>query len=220
VGDYVVRYNMFKSETAALAIFLALLAPASSLAGSEHAFGRAAGANCGWTGALPDTAQRVCYSTTTASPTTPVSRPCPTFLAGQDGSYASVASSPTYTLNGTTTTTDNVTGLMWVSTGNNNGNTADWTTAVSVCENLTFWGYTDWRLPDVRELTSILDYGRTSSPIINVTAFPNTSASYWTSTTDVNTPANAIIVGFASGSLGSIVKTTLEYVRCVRGGPW
>ncbi|AOP34834.1 hypothetical protein A0128_13845 [Leptospira tipperaryensis] len=64
--------------------------------------------------------------------------------------------------------------------------TSDWNTALNYCNSLNLTGRT-WRLPNVKELSSILDYGKTSFPIINTTLFPNTSGNYyWTSTSGVS----------------------------------
>ncbi|GAB5398796.1 MAG: hypothetical protein Aureis2KO_03810 [Aureisphaera sp.] len=64
---------------------------------------------------------------------------------------------------------DNATGLMWQQA--DDGNTYDWENALSYAENLTLGGYSDWRLPNAKELQSIVDYTRspnsTSSPAIN-----------------------------------------------------
>ena len=55
-----------------------------------------------------------------------------------------------------------------------------WHEALTYCENLEFAGHTDWRLPNVRELQSIVDYGRTRPAIDPV--FGAESAGYWSST--------------------------------------
>jgi len=81
--------------------------------------------------------------------------------------------------NGDGTITDNATGLMWMQ--NDNGSGILWESALSYAENFTYAGFSDWRLPDVKELQSILDYSRspetTSSaainPIFNCTQITN-----------------------------------------------
>ncbi|MBL0024063.1 MAG: DUF1566 domain-containing protein [Saprospiraceae bacterium] len=71
--------------------------------------------------------------------------------------------------NGDGTITDNATGLMWQKT--DDGNTYNWQNALSYAENVTLAGYSDWRMPNAKELQSIVDYtispGITSSPAIN-----------------------------------------------------
>jgi hypothetical protein len=71
--------------------------------------------------------------------------------------------------NGDGTATDNATGLMWMK--NDNGAGVVWQEALTYAENSEFAGYTDWRLPNAKELQSILDYTRaptiTNSPAID-----------------------------------------------------
>ena len=156
---------------------------------------------------LPDTGQTQSYTST----------------FGEDNDYQPAASQPSYTDNGNGTTTDNRTGLMWVNDGNsagcNNGGTLTWDAAITFCEGLTYAGYSDWRLPNVRELESIVDAGHTSSSI-NATYFTNTqSNSYWTSTTYVPDTSYAWYVSFSHGYVFDNHKTLVNHVRCVRGGP-
>ncbi len=58
--------------------------------------------------------------------------------------------------NGDGTITDNETGLMWTQADNGEG--LDWENALSFAENAEIGGYTDWRLPNVKELQGIVDY--------------------------------------------------------------
>lgn len=58
--------------------------------------------------------------------------------------------------NGDGTVTDRATGLMWAKYDNNKG--VDWVEALYYAENLELAGYTDWRLPNVKELQGIVDY--------------------------------------------------------------
>ncbi len=71
--------------------------------------------------------------------------------------------------NGDGTITDNATGLMWQQV--DNGNTYDWEDALFYAENLTLSGKSDWRMPNAKELQSIVDYTKSpntsSSPAIN-----------------------------------------------------
>jgi len=96
--------------------------------------------------------------------------------------------------NGDGTITDNATGLTW--TQNDNGAGIVWENAFSYAEGLEYAGYTDWRLPDAKELQSIVDYTRspatTSSaaidPLFGCTQIADEASDpdypfYWTSTT-------------------------------------
>jgi hypothetical protein len=120
----------------------------------------------------------------------------------------------THTDNGDGTVTDNVTGLMWqkaVAAG-----TFTQPQAVAFCPTLTFAGHSDWRLPTIIELTSIVDLGQ-SSPTINVTFFPATpAASFWSSSPLAGSPTDAWFVNFSLGyTYYSAMSSTVD-VRCVR----
>lgn len=128
-----------------------------------------------------------------------------------------------YTDNGDGTITDNRTGLMWLKDANDfaSGTTMTWEAAISSCEAVfVYAGYDDWRLPNVKELFSIVRF-EGAAPFINQTAFLSTVSSYyWTSTTYVPTDTYAMIVSFIFG--GGVFygnKTSNYYVRPVRGGP-
>jgi len=108
--------------------------------------------------------------------------------------------------NGDSTITDNATGLMWMQYDNVEG--ILWEDALSYAESFDFAGYSDWRLPDIKELQSIVDYTRspetTSSPAIdplfNCTQITNEAgntdyAYYWSSTTHAN---NSVMSGGAA----------------------
>ncbi|MCO6437881.1 MAG: DUF1566 domain-containing protein [Phycisphaerae bacterium] len=99
--------------------------------------------------------------------------------------------------NGNGTVTDRSTGLMW--TQGDSGVGYNWQAALGYAENLNFAGYTDWRLPSVKELQGILDYTRspdtTSSaaidPIFDATPIVNEEGQadwpyYWANTTHAN----------------------------------
>jgi len=168
---------------------------------------------------LPDTGQHKCYNNTEEIA-------CPSEgqdFYGQDANYNSPASSPSYTDNGDTVT-DNITGLEWVkdatSTGCFSGSKMPWEVALSSCANLVYAGHDDWRLPNVKELMSIVDYG-SSSPAINEPPFANTKLDnyYWTSTTYVPGGSVAWLVSFDDGDVGYSGKVGSYYVRPVRGGP-
>jgi len=172
---------------------------------------------------LPDTGQTLCYD----GAGTIITCPAHGGPSEQDGSYS--AYMPSYTDNGDFTVTDNRTGLMWkkCSKGQTNDSTCTgaastniWSAVLTQCTSLTNpGGYTDWRLPNVRELMSIVDYS-VGSPSIYAAHFPNTVASYyWTSTSYVSDPSAAWRVLFSYGQVSNFSKTTNHYVRCIRGGP-
>ncbi len=88
-----------------------------------------------------------------------------TQMMGQDKAfnYLMVRGNPEYgindfTDNGDGTITDQATELMWMQEDNGEG--VLWKDALSYAENMVYAGYSDWRLPDAKELQSILDYTR------------------------------------------------------------
>ena len=119
-----------------------------------------------------------------------------------------------YTVNGDGTVTDNVTGLMWQQEDDNIARM--YKLAITYCENIDFSTYSDWRLPNRKELSSIIDNSQ-GEPVIDSAAFPNTDSShYWSSTTAA--PPLAWSVDFSNGNVSYYDKANSRYVRCVRGG--
>ena len=66
-----------------------------------------------------------------------------------------------YVENGDGTINDNSTGLMWMQ--DDNGEGIDWEAALAYAEGSEIAGYSDWRLPNVKELQGIVDYGYSPS---------------------------------------------------------
>jgi len=98
---------------------------------------------------------------------------------------------------GNNTITDNATGLMWMKDDSGKGMT--WEEALSYAEKKEFAAYTDWRLPSIKELQSIVDYtrapGATNSaaidPVFNCPEITNEAGQrdfpyFWSATTHAN----------------------------------
>lgn len=83
--------------------------------------------------------------------------------------------------NGDGTVTDNATGLMWMQ--DDLGEGVDWETALAFADGFEFSGYDDWRLPNVKELQSIVDYSG-HYPAIDPEFFniSDIDAYFWTGT--------------------------------------
>jgi hypothetical protein len=102
-----------------------------------------------------------------------------------------------------------------------------WQSALSYCEGLTWDGYSDWRLPSVIELRSILDYRIPTWPLADEELFPSTPVDdLWSSTTRGIQPSSAQAVHFGTGKDESKPKNYIyyeyppKYTRCIRGGSW
>jgi len=120
-----------------------------------------------------------------------------------------------FTDNGDGTVTDDNTGLVWQE---GEGGQKTWEDAISYCEDLSLAGYTDWRLPNIKELESITE-DTLYNPAIDTNFFPDANASYyWSSTTSANSSSGAWRVAFSNGLVRNDHKTNNSYVRCVRAG--
>ena len=70
-----------------------------------------------------------------------------------------------------------------------------------------FAGYTDWRLPNMKELLSIVAFDQ-SSPALNTTVFPGSTSSFWSSTPKyVATGNQSYVVDFTKGIHQPKVRT-------------
>jgi hypothetical protein len=103
--------------------------------------------------------------------------------------------------NGDGTITDNATGLMW--SREDSGEGMDWQEALAWVQSRNaegYLGYSDWRLPNAKELHSLVDYERSPDaagtaaldPAFGITAIINEAGQqdfpvFWTSTTHTNT---------------------------------
>ena len=125
------------------------MAVLSALAGPLHAANN-----------LPDTGQSGCYSSSGSAISCPAAGETG---YGQDAQYQGNAMS--YTDHGNGTVTDNVTGIMWQQTTDRDGNgTIDasdklnYSAAVTYCDNLVLGGHSDWQLPDITQMYSLIDF--------------------------------------------------------------
>ena len=90
---------------------------------------------------------------------------------------------------------------------------------MTYCEDLTLDGFSDWRLPAVNELLTLVDYSK-ANPAIDGAAFPGKHWSgYWSSTSKSHNTPVAWYVSFDSGGISGSNKTDSKNVRCVRSGP-
>ncbi len=117
---------------------------------------------------------------------------------------------------------DATTGLTWLQSDSGNFKVGDkkdgaltWTQALKFCTNLNYAGHKNWRLPNAKELQSIVDYSRSPeytnsaaiAPIFKITSIVNEKNEkdwpwFWTNTTHLdgpygtNKPGSAIYVSF------------------------
>ncbi|MGD2119168.1 MAG: DUF1566 domain-containing protein [Chromatiales bacterium] len=93
------------------------------------------------------------------------------------------------------TVTDRASGLMWQQT--DDGKKRNWQEALAYCQDLPLAGFDDWRLPNVKELQSIVDYGR-AAPALDTSVFSirDKTGWFWSSTTLGENPRQATYVCF------------------------
>ena len=117
--------------------------------------------------------------------------------------------------NGDGTVSDNRTGLIWQQ---GEPGAMTWGSALTYCEALPLAGSTDWRLPNIKELESLVDETR-SQPPIDTTKFPGALVGrYWSSTTIAGSPQLAWDVAFGIGYSEPQLKSSSYNFRCVRSG--
>jgi len=117
--------------------------------------------------------------------------------------------------------TDHITGLQWQDNADAKTITeywagVQWQEAKDYCAALELGGYSDWRLPNRKELEGLIDYGRTH-PAINP-VFINIEYHYWSSTTRAGDSDFAWAVSFRYGWNSYFRKHSRDHVRCVRAG--
>lgn len=140
-------------------------------------------------------------------------------------------STPTsrFTVHDNGTVTDTQTGLMWqrCSLGQSwDGNTCagdaaaySWQEAFTAAQDNKFAGMRNWVLPNIKQLTSIVELA-CFRPAINSSVFPNTPSDvFWTSSPNLNSSTwGAWGVSFYGLSDGIYYKGGDEHIRLVRGG--
>ena len=132
-----------------------------------------------------------------------------------------------YELHDDGTVTDIETGLMWAQcvaglTGSfcNSGaaEKMDWALALEHAQTSELAGYNDWRLPNIKELFSLVDFNRVE-PAINLNIFPATTVEYtWSSSPMIDFEQDAWFVNFKSGLNWFKGRSSSHVVRMVRAG--
>lgn len=128
--------------------------------------------------------------------------------------FCVVAHAASFSDNANGTITDTTTELVWQQTSDSS--TRTWQQSLDYCNDLSLAGQNDWRLPNIKELESIVDVTAVA-PTINIGYFPATNASsYWSSTSYGDSTGKAWHVGFDYGGIYYRDKEFSHYVRCVQ----
>jgi len=150
---------------------------------------------------------------------------------GQDGELQiGVAEpSPRFVVDGTgDCVTDNLTGLMWTSNANRlagagaaSTGTRIWVDAIGSAISQDLCGFSDWRLPNRKELRSLINYSLANNATsLNALGFTNVQASdYWSSSNNaVGQTSLAWYVNMREGMVDTFPKSFSRFVWPVRGG--
>ncbi|HHH37679.1 MAG TPA: DUF1566 domain-containing protein [Epsilonproteobacteria bacterium] len=110
---------------------------------------------------------------------------------------------------------DGHTGLSWQSTPADKK--FSWSGAQEHCDVLNYGGYSDWRLPNLYELKSLVDYDKYNPALATTRIQIKTDDYYWSSSKDVSDSSGAWGVYFKNGGGIWGNKANENYVLCVRG---
>lgn len=137
-------------------------------------------------------------------------------LSGQDGAYQAGAVADFTRDNATNIVTDNLNGLMWQDDAAAATAVFDVNLAALQCSGMTSGGFSDWRLPTIEELESIVNYSSATPWIYPV--FQNTAnAKYITNTVEAGFVSSNWFVDFSTGTPSTDSNWNLYNFRCVRG---
>jgi hypothetical protein len=104
--------------------------------------------------------------------------------------------------------------LMWQDDEDVRTVQKNWQGAMDYCQNLNLAGHSDWRLPNLEELKTIVD--KNNDPAIKSEFKNTTSYSYWSSTPGAGGSYGAWVVYFSGGGEDSDNEYNYNTVRCVR----
>jgi len=168
---------------------------------------------------VEDTGQQICYDPTGSTTDT-----VPCAGTGQDGELQAGVTWPTprFTDNLNGTVTDNLTGLIWLQEANCFG-ARSWTFALSDSNTLSSNNQCgllqdgsvagDWKLPNLKELASLSDFGEDSPSIPSGTPFDMVQPTqYWTSTSYFPNPTQAWYVSMGDAVADASSKAELRNV--------
>ena len=124
-----------------------------------------------------------------------------------------------FTDNGDGTVKDNHTKLIWTTNANHWGRKNTWDEAKRACDELSLAGHSDWRLPSISEICSLVDGDQYNPPLTPGHPFTNVqSYYYWSSTTYGSVPLLAWDMTMIGGYAYLGTKGSSLYVWPVRSG--
>ena len=122
--------------------------------------------------------------------------------------------SPRFIASPDQTVIDNLTGLIWSKDSAPSGNDMTWQAALDSIKTLNsqhYLGYSDWRLPNIRELESLVDVNSHSPAMPPNHPFQEIAEGYWSSTTSVYEPSYAWVLYTLDGAVGVGYKAKADF---------
>lgn len=117
---------------------------------------------------------------------------------------------------------DRLTGRAWTRNADLTGGPVSWPEAlecVAALNRETVGGFSDWRLPSIRELESLTDMDAHSPAVAEASVFQDIQEFYWSATTSVYEPTYAWTFYSRDGIIGVGHKTKAAFgLWAVRGG--
>jgi hypothetical protein len=156
---------------------------------------------------LPQSGQRDCFSETgeviNCSGT------------GQDGEFQAGGSWPNPRFREQEhTVLDRITNRMWAKDASHTSGSVNWESGIDLVEEMNTqaaFGYTDWRLPNIRELESIVDIGCHTPALSSRHPFIGVREGYWSSTTSMYDPRYAWVIYMVDGAVGVGFKSLSDF---------
>jgi hypothetical protein len=153
------------------------------------------------------------------------------YATGDDGDLqkGNALPDPRFCENGDGTVTDNLTGLVWLQDANKGDGKMTWEDALTYCSSLEADSSEltddsvagDWRLPNIKELLSLVDYSQSNPVLPSGHPFTNVKelGRYWSSSTDAADSGSAWYVHMEDGDSDDKNKANNSfYVWPVRDG--
>lgn len=94
-----------------------------------------------------------------------------------------------------------------------------WSLALNYASELVLGDYSDWRLPNINELRTLVERNCSSFAINDAVIWIDTDnyvVKYWSSTTYVSSPDTARVVDFQSGGEEAVSKGEYDYTAVAR----
>ncbi len=144
------------------------------------------------------------------------------YQTGDDGTFQKGVErpNPRFTIQADTNCVlDNMTGLIWARNANLGG-TMTWPDAIVYCTNLNYGGQTDWRVPNRRELSSLIDASEHHPALPTNHPFTGVKNDYYWTDAGIwgGGKGNALVVYMYNGYVDCYNKEKDNYVWPMRGG--